>query len=111
MSKDLKYIQNIIEKEIRNWTRYRKETIDEWGKDAFIKDMSKEVLEHLRFCDYDVTKDKILEYFSFIASIELSCRNRDKLHKLEEEFEEKERELIQQIEYWKFRYYNKGSEK
>ena len=32
---------------------------------------------------------------------------KDRFYELEEEFEEREKELIQKIEYWKFLYYRK----
>jgi len=33
----------------------------------------------------------------------------DKFYELEEEFEEREKALIQEIEHWKFLYYKKGT--
>ena len=34
---------------------------------------------------------------------------KDRFYELEEEFEEREKALIQEIEHWKFLYYGKGT--
>ena len=65
--------------------------------------MYKKCNEHNIFL-HDVIIDIKQKYFPEPKEIDW----KDKFYELEEEFEERERELIHEIEHWKFEYHKKG---
>lgn len=66
-NEDLEFIQNIIKEEIKTWTGYKKEVVDEYKEEEFIKETSIEVVEYLETSGYPLEKDIILDYLNLIV--------------------------------------------
>lgn len=60
MNEDLKLIQSVIKEEIKTWTGYRREIVDDVGEKDFIHEMASEVLSFLIDNEGNIRKEEIL---------------------------------------------------
>jgi hypothetical protein len=60
MNEDLKFIKSIIKEEIKSWTGYRREIVDDLGEKDFIQEASSEVLSFLINNEGNIRKEEIL---------------------------------------------------
>ena len=61
MNEDLEFIQNIIKEEIKTWTGYKKEIVDDVGEEEFIQEIKNEILECICDLGKPNTKEVVLE--------------------------------------------------
>jgi hypothetical protein len=62
MNEDLKFIESVVKEEIKSWTGYRREIVDDLGEEEFIRVISNETIEYICNCVLPETKDTILDY-------------------------------------------------
>ena len=60
MNEDLEFIQSVIKEEIKSWTGYHREIVDDVGEEEFIKEMASEVLTFLIDNEGNIRKEEIL---------------------------------------------------
>lgn len=64
MNEDLEFIKSVIKVEIKTWSGYRREIVDDVGEKEFIEEMSLETLEFV-----DNTQDVYFEYINGVRQI------------------------------------------
>ena len=67
MNEGLEFIQSVIKEEIKTWTGYKRETVNDYEEEEFIKEVSIEVAEYIEDSGYPLEKDIILDYLNLIV--------------------------------------------
>ena len=60
MNEDLEFIQSVIKKEIKTWTGYKRELVDDYGEEEFIRELVLEVEEYSDNGELELTEVMIL---------------------------------------------------
>lgn len=67
MNEDLEFIKRVIKEEIKTWTGYRREIVNDVGEEKFIKEIGIEIREFEDRNEFPITKDIILEYLDILV--------------------------------------------